>query len=176
MKFKETKLKGAYLIVPEFLKDERGFFARSFCKREFRAKGLNPDIVQGNISHNSKKHVLRGMHYQASPGSEEKMVRCTRGSMYDVIIDLRPGSPTYCKWSSFLLTADNFHILYIPKGMAHGFLTLEDRTDVLYLMSEFFNPALARGVRWDDPAFKIRWPAKKVIISEKDRNYEDFKP
>lgn len=176
MLFERTDLIGAFVIVPEKLRDERGFFARSFCQNEFREHGLDPDIVQSSISYNRGKHTLRGMHYQLPPGAEAKVVRCTRGSIYDVIIDLRKGSKTYCKWASFELTAENYRMLYIPEGFAHGFVTLEDDTDVLYQMSEYHAPELARGVRWNDPAFGIRWPVERPIISEKDRNYEDFRP
>jgi dTDP-4-dehydrorhamnose 3,5-epimerase len=176
MLFKETKLKGAFLIVPEKLRDERGFFARSFCKNEFKERGLDPEIVQSSISYNRQRHTLRGMHYQLPPGAETKVVRCTRGSIYDVMIDLRKGSRTYCKWASYELTAKNYLMLYIPEGIAHGFITLENDTDVLYQMSEYHAPKLARGVRWNDPAFGVRWPAEKPIMSGKDQNYEDYTP
>lgn len=171
MKFIETKLKGACIIEPERLEDERGFFARSFCQNEFEAHGLNPRVVQCNISYNKREGTLRGMHYQVAPMAEAKLVRCTRGAIYDVIIDLRPESPTYCQWAPVELTADNRGMLYIPEGFAHGFQTLEDDTEVLYQMSEFYTPDCVRGVRWDDPAFGIEWPLNTKIISEKDKNY-----
>ncbi len=184
MKFTETKLKGAFIIEPERLEDERGFFARTWCQREFREHGLNPALVQCNISYNIKKGTLRGMHYQAAPYEEAKLVRCTSGSIYDVIIDLRPDSPTYCQWVAVELTAHssahssqltiNHKMLYIPEGFAHGFLTLVDNTEVFYQMSEFYMPEYARGVRWNDPAFGIQWPIDISIISEKDRQFPDF--
>ena len=174
MIFKETKLKGAYVIELEPLQDERGFFARSFCKREFEQHGLNPAIAQCNISYNKKKSALRGMHYQVAPYEEAKLVRCIRGAIYDVIIDLRPESLTFKQWIAVELTAENRKMLYIPEGFAHGFLTLEDDTEVFYQMSESYHPECARGVRWDDPAFQIKWPMDKVILSDKDRAYKDF--
>lgn len=176
MRFTETPLPGAFLVEIEPLEDDRGFFARSFCVREFEAHGLDPYIAQCNVSHNLRRGTLRGMHYQAYPAAEAKLVRCTRGSVYDVIIDLRPESPTYCKWQSFELSVANARALYVPEGFAHGFQTLEDDSDVLYQMSEYYAPECARGVRWDDPAFGVRWPVERPIISEKDRVYEDFRP
>lgn len=171
MKFIETKLKGACIIEPERLEDERGFFARSFCQNEFEAHGLNPRVVQCNISYNKREGTLRGMHYQVAPMAEAKLVRCTRGAIYDVIIDLRPESPTYCQWVPVELTADNRCMLYIPEGFAHGFQTLEDDTEVFYQMSEFYTPDCVRGVRWDDPAFGIEWHLSNRIISKKDMSY-----
>ena len=174
MKFIETKLEGAYLIEPERFEDKRGFFARIFCREEFEAHGLNPNVAQCNISFNKKKGTLRGMHYQIKPHEEAKSVRCTRGAIYDVIIDLRQDSPTYCQWTSVELTADNYKMLYIPEGFAHGFQTLEDNTVVFYQMSEFYYPESARGLRWNDPVFGIEWPMNKLIISDKDKSYKDF--
>lgn len=171
MKFIETRLKGAFIIEPERLEDERGFFARIFCQKEFEAHGLNPRMVQCNISYNKHKGTLRGMHHQAVPMSEAKLVRCTRGAIYDVIIDLRPESPTYCQWLAEELNAENSKMIYIPEGFAHGFQTLEDDTEVFYQMSEFYSPEHARGVRWDDPVFGIEWPLDMKMISEKDQNY-----
>ena len=171
MRFTETRLKGAFIIEPERLEDERGFFARTFCQKEFEAHGLNPRMVQCNISYNKHKGTLRGMHYQAAPMAEAKLVRCTRGAIYDVIIDLRPESPTYCQWLAEELNAENSKIIYIPEGFAHGFQTLENDTEVFYQMSEFYSPEHARGVRWDDPVFGIEWPLNTKIISEKDNNY-----
>lgn len=174
MKFIETKLKGAYIIEVEPIKDERGFFARSFCEKEFEKYGLNPRIVQGNISYNKKNGTVRGMHYQIAPHAETKIVSCIRGKFYDVIIDLRKESPTYCQWHSVELSENNWKMLYIPEGFAHGFQTLEDYTVVYYQMSEFYHPESARGVRWDDPAFGIEWPSDNPILSERDRSYPLF--
>ena len=180
MIFTETKLKGAYVVELEPLQDERGFFARSFCQNEFEEHGLNPRIVQCNISYNKKKGTLRGMHYQAAPHEEAKIVSCIRGAIYDVIIDLRQNSPTHCQWFAVELTAHSspltapYKMLYIPEGFAHGFQTLEDNTVVFYQMSEFYHPECARGVRWDDPAFGIEWPLPNPILSAKDLSYPDF--
>lgn len=182
MIFKETKLKGAYIIELELLEDERGFFARSYCKKEFEEQGINFDIVQCNVSHNKKKGTLRGMHYQIAPYEEAKLISCTRGAIYDVIVDLRPASPTYCQWLAVELTAHSspltahFKMFYIPKGFAHGFQTLEDDTVVFYQMSEFYYPECAKGVRWNDPAFGIDWSeVSKRVILDKDQSYLDFK-
>lgn len=174
MVFKETKLKGAYIIELEPLQDERGFFARSFCQDEFRKHGLYFYIVQCNISYNKKKGTLRGMHYQVAPCEEAKLVNCIRGAIYDVIIDLRPKSATYCQWSAVELSADNYKMLYIPEGFAHGFQTLEDFTKVFYQMSEFYHPECIRGVRWNDPSFGIEWPLSNPILSKKDSLFNDF--
>jgi dTDP-4-dehydrorhamnose 3,5-epimerase len=174
LKFIETPLKGAYLIHPELITDERGFFARSWCEREFRAHGLDPRIAQSNISYNRGKGTLRGMHYQAPPFEEDKSVRCSRGAIHDVIIDLRPDSESFGKHFGVTLTAENRTMLYIPKGFAHGFLTLEDDTEVFYQMSEFYAPDYARGIRWNDPAFGIVWPGEVRVLSEKDRSYPDI--
>jgi dTDP-4-dehydrorhamnose 3,5-epimerase len=173
MIFTETKLKGAYIIELEKLEDERGFFARTFCQDEFRKHGLNPCIAQCNISYNKKKGTLRGMHYQAKPYEEAKLVSCIQGSIYDVIIDLREDSETYCQWFAVELSTLNSQ-LYVPEGFAHGFQTLEDGTTVFYQMSEFYHPESSRGVRWDDPKFKIYWPLLNPIISVKDRIINDF--
>lgn len=175
MKFVETELKSAYIIELEPIEDERGFFARSWCKKEFEEHGLNPNLVQCNISYNKKKGTLRGMHYQVKPFEEAKLVRCTRGSIYDVIIDLREDSNTYMKWISVELAADNNKMLYVPEGFAHGFQTLEDDTEVTYQMSEFYHPECARGIRWDDKMFEIAWPIEEMIISEKDKSYADWR-
>jgi dTDP-4-dehydrorhamnose 3,5-epimerase len=174
MRFTETKLKGAYIIEPEPIADERGFFARTFCAREFEAHGLNPRLAQCNISYNARRGTLRGMHYQAAPHQEAKLVRCTMGAIYDVIIDLRPESPTFKHWIAVELTAENRLMLYVPTGFAHGFQTLEDNTEVFYQMSEFYHPECARGVRWDDPAFGIKWPILHPILSNKDRSYPNY--
>jgi dTDP-4-dehydrorhamnose 3,5-epimerase len=174
MIFQESKVAGAFEISIDPRFDERGFFARSWCQREFDQQGLNSHLVQCNISYNLKKHTMRGMHYQAEPFAETKVVRCVKGSIYDVVIDLRPESPTFKQWSGLTLTAANRQMLYIPEGCAHGFLTLEDQTEVLYQMSELYQADSARGVRWDDPAFRIQWPAIPELMSERDRTYPDF--
>ncbi len=175
MIFTETPLKSAYIIELEQIEDERGFFARSWCAREFAELGLNPNLVQCNVSFNKKKGTLRGMHYQASPHEEAKMVRCTKGSLYDVIVDLRKDSPTFKQWFSVDLTAENRKQLYIPEGFAHGFLTLEDGTEIFYHMTEFYHPESAKRIRWNDSAFQIKWPISDWIISEQDRGYPDFR-
>jgi dTDP-4-dehydrorhamnose 3,5-epimerase len=173
--FTETKLKGAYIIEPECLDDERGFFARTFCRKEFEKHGLNPSVAQCNISYNRKKGTLRGMHYQVSPYGEAKLVTCFAGSIYDVIIDLRPDSTTYCDWLATELSAHGRrNMLYIPEGFAHGFQTLEDNSEVFYQMSQFYVPGSAKGVRWNDPAFAIRWPECPPILSDRDKSYPDF--
>jgi dTDP-4-dehydrorhamnose 3,5-epimerase len=174
MIFTETNLKSSFLIEPEPRADERGFFARTWCQREFEAHGLQIRWVQCNVSFNKTKGTLRGMHYQVAPYAEAKLVRCTRGAIYDVIIDLRYDSPTFKQWLAVKLTADNRQMLFIPEGFAHGFQTLEDDTEVFYQMSEFYAPDYAKGVRWNDPAFDISWPADERIISERDRSYPDF--
>ncbi len=174
MIFRERSLKGVFIIEPEKLGDDRGFFARTFCQKEFAANNLNPYLVQCNISFNKKKGTLRGMHYQAEPDAEAKLVRCTSGAIYDVVIDLRCNSPTFKKWIAVELTADNRKMLYIPENFAHGFQTLEDNTEVFYQMSEFYHPASAKGVRWNDSAFGIQWPTDERIISAKDQQYPDF--
>jgi len=174
MIFIETKLEGAFIIEPERLEDERGFFARSFCRKEFEDHSLNSNLVQCSISFNKKKGTLRGMHYQISPHAETKLVRCTMGAIYDVIIDIRPGSPTFGQWLSQELTADNRRMLYIPEGFAHGFQILEDNTEVFYQISEFYVQNSANGIRWNDPAFSLRWPLPVSVMADKDRNYPDF--
>ncbi len=174
MLFRETILKGAYLIEPEKLEDERGFFARSFCVREFQKHGLNPRLVQCNISRNIKKGTLRGMHYQKAPYAEAKLVRCTRGAIYDVIVDLRPDSPSFRMNVGMRLDESNRIMVYIPEGFAHGFITLEDDSEVFYQMSEFYSPQHAAGFRWNDHFFSIQWPLEVVVISERDKTYPDF--
>jgi dTDP-4-dehydrorhamnose 3,5-epimerase len=174
MIFAETKLKGAFIIQPEKLEDERGFFARTWCKRELEAHGLNPNLVQCNISFNKKRGTIRGMHHQVPPHEEAKLVRCTMGAIYDVIIDLRPNSQTFKEWFSLELTDRNRKIIYIPEGVSHGFMTLDDNTEVFYQMSEFYAPECARGVRWNDPGFDIVWPGNVRVISERDNQYPDF--
>ena len=174
MIFHKTILNGAHIIDPERMADERGFFARTWCRRELEAHGLNPKLAQCNISFNKKKGTLRGMHHQDPPYQEAKIVRCTMGAIHDVIIDLRPKSSTFMQHFGVLLTAENRKMLYIPEGFSHGFLTLEDDTEVFYQMSEFYTPEYARGIRWNDPGIGIKWPAEVMIISERDRNYPDF--
>ncbi len=175
MIFQETELSGAFVIELERRDDERGFFARSWCSRELEAHGLNPHLAQCNISFNRKKGTLRGLHYQAEPHAEEKLVRCTRGAIYDVIVDLRRDSPTFKRWAAEELTARNHRMLYIPKGLAHGFLTLADETEVFYQMTESYHPRWARGVRWDDTAFGIRWPLAEPTLSKRDACFEDYR-
>ena len=171
-----TDIPGAYLVELQPRQDERGFFARSWCAREFSERGLEERLAQCNISFNDRRGTLRGMHYQADPFPEAKLVRCTHGSIFDVVLDLRPGSPTYLAWRGFELTRTNRRALYVPAGCAHGFQSLEDETEVLYNMSEFFHPEQARGVRWNDPAFRIRWPLPQPILSARDAGYPDFQP
>ncbi|MGA8406724.1 MAG: dTDP-4-dehydrorhamnose 3,5-epimerase [Candidatus Acidiferrales bacterium] len=174
MIFQETKISGVFEVRSERKPDDRGFFARTWCQKEFEEHGLDSRLVQCSISYNTYKGTLRGMHYQAAPFAETKVVRCTQGAIYDVVLDLRPQSATYKSWISAVLTAENRDMIYIPKGCAHGFLTLQDATEVYYQMSELYDAESARGVRWDDPAFRIVWPEKVAVISERDRTYPDF--
>lgn len=174
MIFTETKLKGAFVLELEKREDDRGFFARSWCQKEAEAHNLNPRVVQCNISFNRMKGTLRGMHYQAAPAAEAKLVRCTAGALYDVIIDLRPGSPTFKQHVGEVLSAANYKMLYVPEGFAHGFQTLEDNTEIFYQMSEFYVPQQARGVRYNDSAFGIKWMIGDPIMVDRDRNYPDF--
>ena len=175
MKFHATKLPGVFEIHLEPMRDERGFFARTWCRSEFEEHGLESALVQCNISFNTRKGTLRGMHYQAAPFAETKLVRCTQGSICDVVLDLRPQSPTFKRWVAVTLTEENRNMVYVPKGCAHGFLTLQDETEVFYQMSEVYNAESARGVRWNDPTFAIAWPEKVEVISDRDHNYPDFK-
>jgi dTDP-4-dehydrorhamnose 3,5-epimerase len=174
MIFTETRLKGAFIIEPERFEDERGFFALSWSERVFAERGLESTLVECNISFNRKKGTLRGMHYQQAPYGQAKLVRCTMGAIFDVIIDLRPSSPTVKQWVGVELTAVNRLMLYIPDGFAHGFQTLADNTEVSYQMSEVYNPESARGVRWDDPTFNIGWPLKVMVIAERDDSYSSY--
>ncbi len=174
MLFTETHLKGAYIIDPERIEDERGFFARTWDRHEFETLELNSSLAQCNISYNARRGTLRGMHYQVAPHEETKLVRCTAGTIYDVIIDLRPGSPTLREWLAVELSAANRRMLYIPPGYAHGFQTLEDHSEVFYQMAEFYAPDYARGVRWNDPAFGIIWPEVPQMIAARDQAYPDF--
>lgn len=171
LKFTELSLANAFIIQPELIEDERGFFARSFCSQEFTIQGLNPHFEQCNISFNHKNGTLRGMHYQEGDKSEVKIVRCTMGKIFDVIIDLRPTSPTYNKWEGIELSSENRLMLYVPQGFAHGFQTLDDNSEVFYQMSTSFAPSHARGIRWNDPFFHIKWPSKPSVISTKDQQY-----
>ena len=171
MIFGETAIAGAFVIDVERSEDERGFFARTFCEDEMRAHGLNARVVQCNVSWNRKRGTLRGMHYQAAPHEETKIVRCPRGAIWDVIADLRPDSKTYRHWIAIELNAGNARALYIPHGVAHGFITLTDDAEVHYLMGSAFVQEASRGIAWDDPALEIRWPMEPVVISERDRGY-----
>lgn len=175
MIFRETRLRGVFEIQLDMKRDERGFFARTWCREEFEAHGLNPRLVQCSISFNASKGTLRGVHYQDPPYAETKLVRCAHGAIYDVVLDLRPESPTFTQWIAAVLTADNRNMIYIPEGCAHGFLTLEDGSEVFYQMSQFYNASSARGVRWNDPTFQIAWPGRVEVISERDRTYPDFR-
>jgi dTDP-4-dehydrorhamnose 3,5-epimerase len=173
--FTEAPLTGTFLVEPEPLTDYRGFFARTWCQREFEARGLNSRLVQCSISFNQRKGTLRGIHYQEAPHAEAKLVRCTRGALYDVALDLRPASSTYLQHVGVVLSAENHKMLYIPEGCAHGFQTLADDTEVFYQMSEYYAPDAARGVRWNDPAFAIPWPEDDRTINERDMSYPDFR-
>jgi len=174
MIFTETKLQGLFMVDLERREDERGFFARTWCRNEFEAHGLETRLVQCNVSFNLRRGTLRGMHYQAPPCAEIKLARCTLGAIYDVAIDLRPDSPTFRQWAAVELTAENRRALYIPAGFAHGFQTLRDNSEVFYQMSEFYHAAYARGVRWNDLAFGISWPLPDPLLSERDHAYPDF--
>jgi dTDP-4-dehydrorhamnose 3,5-epimerase len=167
-------LKDAYLITPKRLEDERGFFARSWCQNEFNDHGLNSNLAQCSISFNHVRGTLRGMHFQVAPFEEAKLVRCTMGSIYDVIVDLRPDSLTFLKYYGVELNSENRHMLYVPEGFAHGFITLSDNSEVFYQMSEFYNADSASGYRWNDPAFAISWPIPVRIISDRDANYPEY--
>jgi dTDP-4-dehydrorhamnose 3,5-epimerase len=175
MIFKQTELAGVVEVHLDPRSDERGFFARSWCEGEFASHGLNPKLVQCNVSFNVKKGTMRGMHYQAEPFQEAKVVRCTQGAIYDVAVDLRPQSATFKQWFGTVLSAENRNMLFLPEGCAHGFLTLTENAEVFYQMSEFYHPESACGVRFDDPAFRIVWPEKIEVISERDRTYPNFK-
>jgi dTDP-4-dehydrorhamnose 3,5-epimerase len=174
VKFVRTTLPGAFRVEMDRLEDDRGFFARSWCAREAEEQALNPRVAQCNVSFNRRRGTLRGMHFQAAPHEEAKLVRCTRGALFDVIVDLRPNSPTFRKWEAFELTDGNGLAIYVPAGFAHGFQTLVDDTEVLYQMSEFYVAASARGVRWNDPTFGILWPLSDPILSARDATFADF--
>jgi len=174
MIFKETPLKGAYTIDLEKRGDDRGFFARFFCVNEYEKLGLDNKIVQVNNSTSKDKGTLRGIHYQAAPKSETKIVRCIKGAFYDVIVDLRKDSSTFLRWFGIELNEENRTMLYVPKGFGHGFLTLTDDSEALYLVTEFYEPEYERGLRWNDPAVSIKWPIEPVVISDKDRKHPLF--
>lgn len=176
MLFTETKLKGAFIIDLELRGDDRGAFARTFCANEFEQHGLKPTVAQCNLSFNHKAGTLRGMHYQVPPAAETKLVRCTKGAIYDVIIDLRPDSPTYGQHIGVELTADNRRALYVPEMFAHGYQALTDGAEVVYQVGEFYTPGYERGIRYDDPAFGIEWPMPITVISEKDAAWSRFEP
>ncbi|MDQ3823218.1 MAG: dTDP-4-dehydrorhamnose 3,5-epimerase [Actinomycetota bacterium] len=177
MIFRPTTLDGAYLVDLEPREDERGFFARAWAEEEFAAQGLSTEVVQANIAFNRRKGTLRGMHFQRAPHAEVKLVRCTRGALYDVIVDLRPSSPTHARWIGVELTADNRRMLYVPEGFAHGYQTLVDDTEAYYQVSAAYAPGAEGGVRWDDPAFGIEWPdPDPPVMSEKDRTWPDYRP
>lgn len=176
MKFTPTPLKGSYLIDIDKLIDSRGFFARAFCQKEFAEHGLASNFVQVNNSLSVQKGTLRGLHYQLAPMQEVKLVRCIRGACYDVILDLRPESETFCQSFGAQLSEDNRTMMYVPKGFAHGFLTFTDNTELLYMVSEHYAPKLERGIRWNDPTFSIKWPEQPQVISERDQLHPDYQP
>ncbi|WP_239615885.1 dTDP-4-dehydrorhamnose 3,5-epimerase [Cohnella mopanensis] len=176
VRFEETLIEGAYIIDVEPIEDERGFFARTYCVNEFSSRSLHTTFVQSNISYNRQRGTIRGMHYQEAPFEEVKIVSCTQGKLFDVIIDLRPTSTTYLKWISVVLSAANRRMLYIPEGCAHGFQTLENDTQVFYQMGSMHEPCVSRGIRWNDDRFHIEWPLKCEVISEKDTSYKDYQP
>lgn len=171
MIFKETTIPGAYVIEPERITDHRGFFARVWCNKEFQQHGLNSELLQSNVGFSYRKGTVRGLHFQAFPHAEAKIVRCTRGAIFDVVVDLRPDSPTYKKWFGVELTGDNGKMIYVPEGLAQGYMTLEDCTEINYHTSQFFNAETASGVRFNDPAFDIEWPMAPAVISEQDCNW-----
>ena len=174
VRFIPTALSGAYVIEQERHADERGWFARTWCRDELTALGLDPGLVQCSASFNHRRGTVRGLHYQAPPHAEAKLVRCPRGALFDVAVDLRPRSATFCKWIGVELTSENGKMLYIPKGFAHGFMTLADATEVAYHISEPYSPSHARGMRWSDPLVKVEWPGPVEVISPRDRDYPDM--
>jgi dTDP-4-dehydrorhamnose 3,5-epimerase len=174
MIFTETKLKGAFIIELQKREDERGFFARTYCANEFSQHGLSTHMPQSNMSLSKKKNTLRGMHFQVDGAEEAKLIRCTKGAILDVIIDIRKNSPTYCEHISVELTAENYRQLYVPEGFAHGFITLTDDVEVAYQVSQFYTPGKERGIRWNDPLFAIQWPTLSPLVSEKDAEHPDF--
>jgi len=173
--FKESKLKDAFIIEIEKMEDHRGFFSRTWCKKEFEEHGLKSEMVQSNIALSKKRGTLRGLHYQMAPFEEDKLVRCIKGSIYDVIIDLRPDYPTYKHWLGVELDGESYKMLYVPGGFAHGYLTLTDYTEVFYQVSQFYFPDSEKGIRYDDPTFNIAWPViDNLIISDKDRSFPNY--
>jgi dTDP-4-dehydrorhamnose 3,5-epimerase len=175
MTFTETELKGAFVVGVRKIEDERGFFARGWCRKELEGAGLNPNLAQINFASSLKKGTLRGMHFQVAPDAEAKLVRCTRGSIFDVIIDLRPDSPTHGRWFGVDLSAENYLMLYVPEGFAHGYQTLTDDAEMYYTTSAFYAPSAARGVGFDDPAFGIQWPLPVAVISDADKRWPDYR-
>lgn len=176
MKYVPLDIPGVFSVEPQFLSDERGFFTRTYCAREFAEHGLDPAVAQCNVSFNHKRGTLRGMHFQTKPHEEAKLVRVTSGAVHDVIVDLRPESPAYLRWIGLELTAESHRGVFIPTGCAHGFLTLTDGVEMLYYMSEFYDPPTNTGVRWNDPAFAIEWPFEPLLVSDKDNSYPDYRP
>ena len=175
MIFREPKLNGAFIIEAEKHTDERGFFARAFCQNELKSFGLHSKFVQANIGFSSIKGTLRGIHYQIKPYQEAKLIRCTKGILFDVIVDLRKDSKTYCQWLGVELNAENHTAIYMPEGFAHGYLTLKNNTEIFYMVSQFYEPNFERGIRWDDPTFNIDWPdISDMVISEKDKCWPDY--
>jgi dTDP-4-dehydrorhamnose 3,5-epimerase len=174
MLFEALDVTGAWLITPELIHDERGWFARSWSRDEFADRGLNTNVAQCNLSFNNSRGTLRGLHYQAAPHEETKLVRCTSGSLWDVVVDLRGDSPTFMRHAGAVLSSENRSMMYVPEGCAHGFITLEDGVEILYQISEFFTPSAQRGVRWNDPAFGIEWPEEVSVINSRDDSYADF--
>ncbi len=175
MQFIATKIPGAFILEAERIPDERGFFARTWARDEFIANGLNPDLAQCNVSYNHRKGTVRGIHWQVPPHAEVKLVRCTQGAIYDVIVDIRPDSPTYRQSVGVELSAENRRALYIPEGCAHGFQTLEDATEIFYMITAYYAPHAARGMRWNDSAIDVVWPHEVTVISERDANYPDWR-
>jgi len=177
MVFSETTVKGAYVIDIEKRRDDRGFFARAWCKKEFEERGLNSAPVQMNIAYSRNAGTVRGLHYQMPPYGESKLIRCIRGAIYDVIVDLRQDAPSYMRWTGVVLTEDEYKMVYVPEGCAHGYQTLAEDSVVLYQVSQYYKPESERGIRYDDPAFNIKWPiAENLVVSEKDRNIMDYVP
>ena len=176
MKFLETPIKGAHLIEFEPDADQRGFFARTWSHKDFDARGLNANVAESSLSFNRLRGTLRGLHYQVAPHEETKFIMCVRGAVYDVIVDLRKDSSTYLKWFGAELSIENRQMLYVPAGVAHGFITLQDSSYLHYQISGGYHASAARGVRWNDPAFGIDWPLQPKVIAERDRDYEDFQP
>ena len=174
MIFQETKLKGAFIVDVNRHEDNRGSFSRTYCQREFKEHGIEPEVVQANMSTNKIKGTLRGLHYQKDPHQETKFIRCIKGALYDVIVDLRPHSPTYKGWVGVELTEQNQRALFVPKDFAHGFVTLVDDTTAFYMVSQFYYPGAEMGIRWNDTSFKIKWPVEPLCITEKDSSWSDY--